>query len=134
MVLGDKRRASVDSQTERIGVDWAENFLGGRSSDSGATRRPGMTLNQLVLFAAVAKYSNLTKASVQLRVSQPSISQQLHQLEQTYGVKLYRRLSKGVEITEAGQSFLYYANSILDLVAKLEDTSKRFKKNGLQGF
>jgi DNA-binding transcriptional LysR family regulator len=49
-------------------------------------------------------------------------------------VKLYRRLSKGVEITEAGQSFLYYANSILDLVAKLEDTSKRFKKNGLQGF
>jgi DNA-binding transcriptional LysR family regulator len=124
MALGDKQRATVDSQTKRIGVDWAKNLPAIRSVDGKFTRRLGMTLNQFAFFAAVAKYSNLTKASAELRVSQSSISQQLRQLEQSYGAKLYRRLSKGIEITEAGQLFLRNIIPILELVAKLGDSSK----------
>ena len=52
--------------------------------------------------------------------SQPSISQQLKQLEDHHGTQLYRRLSKGIEITEAGESFLWKIMPILDQVAKLE--------------
>lgn len=82
-------------------------------------RQLGMTLNQFALFAAVAKYSSLTKASAELQVSQPSISQQLRQLEESYGAKLYHRLSKGIEITMAGRLFLRQVKPILHLVAKL---------------
>jgi DNA-binding transcriptional LysR family regulator len=79
-----------------------------------------MTLNQFSSFAAVAKHLSLTKASLELHVSQPSISQQLKQLEDHHGTQLYRRLSKGIEITEAGQLFLRKIMPILDQVAKLE--------------
>jgi DNA-binding transcriptional LysR family regulator len=78
-----------------------------------------MTLNQFAVFAAVAKYSSLTKASAELQVSQPSISQLLRQLEESYGAKLYYRLSKGIEITTAGRLFLRQVTPILQLVAKL---------------
>ena len=79
-----------------------------------------MTLNQFGSFAAVAKDLNLTKASAELRVSQPSLSLQLKQLEDHHGAKLYRRLSKGIEITEAGQLLLRKIMPILDQVAQLE--------------
>ncbi|HMF49141.1 MAG TPA: LysR family transcriptional regulator [Candidatus Saccharimonadales bacterium] len=83
-----------------------------------------MTLNQFTLFAAVAKHSNVRKASQELRVSQPSVSQQLKQLEDRYGLKLYRRLSKGIEITEQGRAFLRNITPILEQVAKLENGVK----------
>jgi DNA-binding transcriptional LysR family regulator len=80
-----------------------------------------MTLNQFALFVAVAKSSSITKASAELRVSQPSVSQQLRQLELHYGAKLYRRLSRGIEITEAGQKFLRKIIPILMHVARLRN-------------
>ena len=64
-----------------------------------------MTLNQFTLFAAVAKHLNVRKASEELRVSQPSVSQQLKQLEDRYGLKLYRRLSKGSRSPSRGRRF-----------------------------
>ena len=79
-----------------------------------------MKLDQFTFFAAVAKHLNLTKASAELRVSQPWISQQLKQLEDHYGTKLYRRLSKGVEITDAGRLLLRNITPILEQVAMLE--------------
>jgi DNA-binding transcriptional LysR family regulator len=90
-------------------------------SETGSIRHLGMTLNQFAVFVAVAKYSSLTKASAELQISQPSISQQLKQLEQNYGAKLYCRLSKGIEITAAGRSFLRQVTPILRLVAKLRN-------------
>lgn len=79
-----------------------------------------MTLTQLTLFAAVAKHLSLTKASLALRISQPAITYQLGQLEEHCGVKLYRRLSKGVEMTEQGRLLLRNITPILDQLASLE--------------
>lgn len=79
-----------------------------------------MTLNQFAFFAAVAKHLNVTKASEELQVSQPSITQQLKMLESHYGLKFYRRSGRGVEITEVGQLFLRNIRPILEQVAKLE--------------
>ena len=86
-----------------------------------AAKRVRMTLNQFTSFAAVAKHLSLTKASAELRVSQPSITQQLKQLEEHQGTKLYRRLSKGIEITEAGHAFLGKIVPILEQISKLEN-------------
>ena len=115
---------NIDSAAKRNGPGFDSDFRRVSRFEADVSRRLGMTLNQLASFAAVAHYSNLTMASAALRVSQPSISQHLRQLEQSYGVKLYRRLSRGIEITEAGQSFLRDITPILALVAKLGEGSK----------
>ena len=61
---------------------------------------------------------------MELRVSQPSISQQLRHLEAERETKLYRRVSKGIELTESGYLFLPIVTQILDLVSQLESRSK----------
>jgi len=89
-------------------------------------------LNQFSSFATVAKHLSMTKASLELRVSQSSITQQLKQLEDYHGTKLYRRLSKGIEVTEAGQLFLRIIMPILEQVAKLENNVKPSKAGATQ--
>lgn len=80
-----------------------------------------MTLHQLKIFAAVAKHLNVTKASKELHISQPSVSQQLKLLEEEGGVKLYKNTGRGVELTEKGRLFLSDAESILFRVERLKE-------------
>lgn len=79
-----------------------------------------MKFNQFTFFATIAKHRSLTKASRELNVSQPSISQQLRLLERDYGVKLYRRSGKGIELTEAGRLLLSRVAPILEQVAQIK--------------
>ncbi len=79
-----------------------------------------MTLNQFTFLAAVAKHGSLTRASQELRISQPSVSQQLRLLERDSGVKLYRRNGRGIELTEAGRLFLGRIEPILEQVAQIK--------------
>jgi DNA-binding transcriptional LysR family regulator len=120
--------SSFDS---RLGLS-DESLHGARPIELWAAKRTTMTLNQFSSFAAVAKHLNMTKASAELRVSQPSLSLQLKQLEDHHGAKLYRRLSKGIEVTEAGQLFLRKIMPILEQVAKLENTVKPPKAGATQ--
>ena len=99
-----------------------ENRRGNRRLKLGNAKRVRMTLTQFSSFAAVAKYRSITNASAALHVSQPSITAQLKQLEEHHGTKLYRRLSRGVEITEAGQALLRKITPILEQIAKLESS------------
>ncbi len=80
-----------------------------------------MTLHQLRIFAAVAKHLNITKASEALHITQPSVSQQLKFLEEECGVKLYKKMSRGVELTDRGQLFLNDVEPLLSRVERLED-------------
>jgi len=124
-MLHHERRTELDILPNRgSGSLPAAGLRGVSDVDADAMRQLGMTLNQFALFVAVAKFSNVTKASAELRVSQPSVSQQLRQLELSYGAKLYRRVSKGIEITEAGQLFLRKIIPILVQVAKLGNGHK----------
>ena len=119
----------VDSPSKPIDALFVENSGAAKPLELWAAKRVRMTLNQFSSFAAVAKHMSLTKASMELRVSQSSISQQLKQLENHHGAQLYRRVSKGVEITEAGQLFLRKVMPILEQVGKLE---AGFKASGLK--
>jgi DNA-binding MarR family transcriptional regulator len=96
----------IDSPSEGCGAMGIESRNGAERLKPWAAKRVSMTFNQFSSFAAVAKHLNVTQAAAELRVSQPSITQQLKQLEEHHGAQLYRRLSKGIEITEAGQLFL----------------------------
>ena len=113
-------QVEVDSPSKPIDALCVENSGAAKPLELWAARRVRMTFSQFTFFAVVAKHMSLTKASEILRVSQPTISQQLKQLEDHHGTKLYRRVNRGVEITEAGQLFLRSITPILDQVAKLE--------------
>lgn len=86
---------------------------------AGTSPRSAITLNQFELFEAAAKWSSLTKAAKELRVSQPSMSQQLKQLENHTGYKLYRRVSKGIQVTDEGRTALQHIQTILHHVGQL---------------
>ena len=72
-----------------------------------------MPLYPFEMFATVARLRNLTRASVEMNVSQPALTQQLKNLEKEYELKLYKKGGKGVELTEAGKILLKYVQRIL---------------------
>lgn len=79
-----------------------------------------MTLHQLKVFSSVARFLNVTKASAELHISQPSVSHQLKLLGEECRVKLYKKNSRGIELTEDGRAFLNDAEPILLRVEKLK--------------
>ena len=72
-----------------------------------------MELRQLSYFAAVARHQHFTRASEELHVAQPALSQQVRKLEAELGVELLRRSTRSVELTEAGELLLARANRVL---------------------
>ncbi|WP_263367917.1 LysR substrate-binding domain-containing protein [Edaphobacter bradus] len=70
-------------------------------------------LRHVRYFVAVAEALSFRQASKRLRVSQPSLSVQIKQLEDELGVSLFRRSKRRVEITRAGEVFLSAAREIL---------------------
>jgi DNA-binding transcriptional LysR family regulator len=71
-----------------------------------------MEFRHLRYFIAVAETLSFRQAGKQLRVSQPSLSVQIKQLEDELGVALFRRSKRRVEITRAGEVFLSAAREI----------------------
>jgi len=80
-----------------------------------------MELYQLRYFLAVATAGNFTKAAARSDISQPSLSQQIINLERELGHKLFHRLGRRVVLTEAGKVLLDRARRI---VLDVEDASK----------
>ncbi len=84
-----------------------------------------MTLHQLKIWVAVAKHLGITKAAKELRIRQPSVTQQIKLLEKEYRVKLYNVNRRGVELTPAGRLFLKYAKRTLSQVDNLKRDVRR---------
>ncbi len=72
-----------------------------------------MELHQLRYLVAVAETGNFTRAAERCNVTQPSLSQQILNLEQEVGHKLFHRLGRKAVLTEAGAAFLDRARRIL---------------------
>lgn len=69
-----------------------------------------MNLRQYEYALAVAEEGSMTAAAERLRVTQPSLSQQIAALEKNLGVQLFTRTPNGVTVTVAGRAFLAEAS------------------------
>lgn len=81
-----------------------------------------MDFRQLEMFLAVAEQASFTRASEHLYVAQSAISRQIALLEDELGEKLFKRVSKKVYLTPAGETLLRYARRIFQEIknARLE--------------
>jgi len=83
-----------------------------------------MTLNQLRVFQAVSNYLSITRASEALRISEPSVFQQVKSLESWFGTKLYRKVGRAIELTRQGRAI---QSDVKEVLLKLEELGSRFK-------
>ena len=77
-----------------------------------------MELRHLRYFVAVADHLNFTNAAAKLHLAQPSLTRQIHNLEDELGVRLLNRTKSHVALTEEGRSFLVDARRILALAVE----------------
>ena len=80
-----------------------------------------MELRQLRTFEAVARHRSFTRASEELVVAQPAVSQQVRRLERELGVDLLRRTSRQVALTHPGEVLLAGARRVLAEAASVDD-------------
>ena len=79
------------------------------------------------IFYVVAKHKHMTKASEELHISQPAISQSIKKLEEQLDGTLFLRSNKGMELTEEGKMFYEYVDGALQLINNAEREFTSFK-------
>ncbi len=92
-----------------------------------------MTLKQLSYAVTVAETGSITEAAKQLYIAQPSLTTAVKELEQEYGITIFHRSKKGIELTPEGDEFLGYARQLLDQ-ANLMNARYTGTKQGKQRF
>ena len=81
-------------------------------------------LKHLQLIQAIAHTGNMTKAAVDLCLTQPSLSHQLKEVEERLGTQLFLRINKAMVLTPAGKRMLEAGREILSKVSALEQELK----------
>lgn len=79
------------------------------------------------VFLSVAKHKNITKASEELFISQPAISQNIKQLEKEIGGKLFIRKNKGVELTSLGEILYGQVEPLLSKLNELQNIGELYE-------
>ncbi|MCB1735839.1 MAG: LysR family transcriptional regulator [Gammaproteobacteria bacterium] len=79
-----------------------------------------VTLRQLDVFDAVARHLSYTRAAEELHLSQPAVSMQIKQLEESTGIPLFEQLGKRIYLTVAGSELHRYARIIRQQLGEAE--------------
>lgn len=90
-----------------------------------------ITLRQLSVFDAVSRHLSYSRAAATLHLTQPAVSMQIKQLEDSVGVPLFEQLGKKIYLTEVGKEFRQYCTNILQQLADAEAMFDNFK--GMSG-
>jgi len=90
-----------------------------------------VTFHQLRILCALARQRSFTRAGEQLLLSQPAVTLQMKELQNTLGIPLYEYFGKEVHLTDAGVVLERYARRILTLVEEAQQVLKEMQ--GLKG-
>ena len=91
--------------------------------------RPHLPLNALRAFEASARHLSFTRAAIELCVTQAAVSHQVKNLEVQLGVPLFRRLPRGLMVTEEGEALLPVVRDSFD---RIGETLDRFEEGHLR--
>ncbi|MHA6687256.1 LysR family transcriptional regulator [Mesorhizobium sp. A556] len=91
--------------------------------------RPRLPLNALRAFEASARHHSFTRAAIELCVTQAAVSHQVKNLEAQLGVSLFRRLPRGLMVTEEGEALLPVVRDSFD---RIGETLDRFEEGHLR--
>ncbi|MBQ7642138.1 MAG: LysR family transcriptional regulator [Acholeplasmatales bacterium] len=83
-----------------------------------------MTLQQLKYVITVAEEGSISKAANKLYISQPSLTNQIHEIENEYDIKIFTRTNKGIIVSQDGEVFLGYARQVLEQSKLLDERYK----------
>ncbi len=83
-----------------------------------------LNYHHLLYFYTVAKEGSVTAAALKLHLSQPTLSGQVRQLEESLGEKLFERRGRNLVLSEAGQVVYRYADEIFSLGKELSEAVK----------
>jgi LysR family transcriptional activator of nhaA len=83
-----------------------------------------LNYHHLLYFWMVAKHGSITRASAELRLAHPTISGQIHRLEEALGEKLFVRSGRNLVLTDSGRVAFRYADEIFALGQEFQDTLK----------
>jgi DNA-binding transcriptional LysR family regulator len=86
-----------------------------------------LTFRQIEVFTAVARHENYTRAAQDLHLSQPAVSMQIRQLEQSIGLPLFEQIGKKIHLTEAGRHMYSVGRQIADVLGEAEEVFEAFK-------
>jgi LysR family transcriptional regulator, low CO2-responsive transcriptional regulator len=75
-----------------------------------------VTLRQMRVFAAVARYRSFTRAARELHLTQPAVSQQIRLLEDQAGLPLFEHIGRTFQLTAGGEELLRYATQVTELL------------------
>ena len=87
-----------------------------------------MTLQQLRYVVMVAETGTITEAANKLYISQPSLTNAIHELEKEMNLVIFHRTNKGISLSKEGDDFLGYARQVLEQASILEDHYKGKKQ------
>lgn len=87
-----------------------------------------MTEIQIECFLAIANHLNFARAAEELNISQPAVTHQIQSLETELGIKLFKRSTRSVSLTEEGIYFLDDAKSMQQIMLRAKS---RFSKTGI---
>ena len=86
-----------------------------------------VTFRQLKVFESVARHLNFTRAAEELHLTQPAVSMQIKQLEQSVELPLFEHMGKKVFLTEAGNEMYHYSRSIAQLLDEADEVFEELK-------
>ena len=80
-----------------------------------------MTLQQLRYAVTIADMKSMNKAASELFVSQPALSNTIHDLEEELQIEIFLRTNRGIVVTTEGEEFLSYARQMVELQQMMEE-------------
>jgi DNA-binding transcriptional LysR family regulator len=86
-----------------------------------------ITLRHLRIFEAVVKHGSISRAAMELHLTQPAVSMQMKQLEEQIGLALVEQIGRRMCLTDAGEVLLLHAKDIVGRMVELNASMEQFR-------